>query len=69
MKLASWLHVRDGKRMNGQWSGGAFRYEDRLPEGLGGRGIWQRLALGEADEAFRTAADKSTASLKVQVHP
>ena len=55
--------------MNGQWSGGAFRYEDRLPEGLGGRGIWQRLALGEADEAFRTAADKSTASLKVQVHP
>ncbi|MFB3052288.1 MAG: zinc-binding dehydrogenase, partial [Dehalococcoidia bacterium] len=31
--------------------------------------ISHRFPLGEADEAFRTAADKSTASLKVQVHP
>jgi len=31
--------------------------------------ISHRFPLGEADEAFRTAADKSTASLKVQVRP
>ncbi len=31
--------------------------------------ISHRFPLGEADEAFRSAADKSTASLKVQVHP
>lgn len=33
------------------------------------RVISHRFPLREADEAFRTAADKSTASLKVQVHP
>ncbi len=34
------------------------------------RGILShRFPLREADEAFRTAADKSTASVKVQVHP
>lgn len=31
--------------------------------------ISHRFPLAEADEAFRTAADKSTASLKVQVQP
>jgi len=31
--------------------------------------ITHRFPLSEADQAFRTAADKSAASLKVQVHP
>jgi L-iditol 2-dehydrogenase len=31
--------------------------------------ISHRFPLNEADEAFRTAADKSTESVKVQVHP
>ena len=31
--------------------------------------ITHRFPLAEADQAFRTAADKSTASIKVQVHP
>jgi L-iditol 2-dehydrogenase len=31
--------------------------------------ISHRFPLSEADEAFRTAADKSTASIKVQVNP
>ena len=33
------------------------------------RVISHRFPLREADEAFRTAADKSTASIKVQVQP
>jgi 2-desacetyl-2-hydroxyethyl bacteriochlorophyllide A dehydrogenase len=31
--------------------------------------ITHRFPLAEADQAFRTAADKSSASIKVQVHP
>jgi len=31
--------------------------------------ITHRFPLAKADQAFRTAADKSTASIKVQVHP
>jgi L-iditol 2-dehydrogenase len=46
----------------------ALRIIEAAPERASGV-ISHRFPLGEADEAFRTAADKSTASLKVHVHP
>ena len=46
----------------------ALRMIEADPERARGM-ISHRFPLGEVDEAFRTAADKSTASLKVQINP